>query len=99
MTKKYILEGGNVRETDNLLEWAKALENTNRIVKQTELPNGKYISTVFLGIDHAFGQEKPLLFETMVFPKKGDWAELETERYSTIFEAELGHDVMVQKYT
>ena len=98
MNTRYILEGRKVRETDDLIEWAKAFENNNRIIKQTELPNGKYISTVFLGIDHNFGGGTPLLFETMVFPRKGEWNDVDSERYETIFNAELGHEDMVRKH-
>lgn len=46
------------------------------------------VSTVFLGVDHSFGNGDPLLFETMVFggPLNGEqW------RYSTYSEAERGH--------
>ena len=52
------------------------------------------VSTVFLGIDHNFGEGKPLLFETMVFGGKLDE---ETERYSTWEEAVEGHNHMVEK--
>lgn len=38
-------------------------------VARTELPGGRYVSTVFLGLDHQwFSDGPPLLFETMVFP-------------------------------
>ena len=35
----------------------------------TDLPNGGFVSTVFLGLDHAWGGRAPEVFETMVFPE------------------------------
>ncbi len=52
------------------------------------------ISTVFLGLDHQFGNGSPLLFETMVFGGKHDE---EMERYSTWEQAEEGHKRWVDK--
>ena len=50
------------------------------------------VSTVFLGLDHSFGNGSPVLFETMVFggPMDGD-----CEQYCTWDEAEEGHRLMV----
>lgn len=55
---------------------------------------GKYlVSTVFLGLDHAWSGP-PLLFETMVF-KDNNYGSVEYEqRYSTWYEAEKGHVVV-----
>jgi len=48
-----------------------------------------HVSTVFiLGINHAFGEGDPLLFETMIF--EGPLNEYQV-RYSTWEQAELGH--------
>ena len=64
------------------------------------MSNGKWVSTVFLGIDHNFwGKGKPLIFETMVFPNKIDLDELDMDRYSTWGEAEKGHKKMVKKWS
>ena len=68
-----------------LMLWAEKMETKNRIVAQDQVGN-KWISTIFLGIDHGF--DSPLLFETMVFEDDvaGDmW------RYSTWDEAMEGH--------
>ncbi len=51
------------------------------------------ISTVFLGLDHRFGEGPPLLFETMVF---GGKHHQEIDRYSTWDEAEKGHAKFVK---
>jgi hypothetical protein len=54
---------------------------------------GEYrISTVWLGIDHQYGDGDPLLFETMVFDKKDEWNDCYTARYSTWDEAVKGHE-------
>lgn len=62
----YILEGQTPVPAD-LITWAKWFENhNNRVVAKTSV--GEYdISTVFLGMDHQFGEGRPLLFETMIF--------------------------------
>lgn len=59
-----------------------------------EFEGGAYVSTVFLGLDHRFGQGEPLVFETMVF---GGPLDQEQERYSTWDEAEAGHKAMVER--
>lgn len=76
----------------DVMDWAQKFERQSeeRIVKQEEV-NGKFISTVFLGINHNWGEGDPLLFETMVFPSKDNFADLYCDRYSTWEEAELGH--------
>ena len=72
--------------------WANDFEKPERILKQETLPNGFRVSTVWLGMDHGFGGDKPLIFETMVF---GDGADDDMERYSTKAEALAGHERMV----
>lgn len=47
---------------------------------------GFYVSTVFLGLDHSFGEGRPLWFETMVF-KDGDFSDLWCKRAETSQEA------------
>ncbi len=68
-----------------------------RIVGQDNVA-GTMVSTVFLGIDHQFGDGPPLWFETMVFPGwLGNMSESDCERYSTMEEARAGHAAMVAK--
>ncbi len=55
------------------LEWARNFEKGNRVVRQTHLWNGYYVSTIFLGMDHSFGVGPPVIFETMIFFQPGDW--------------------------
>lgn len=92
--KKYILEGHEPKETD-LMTWAKWFSDREKsIVKQTYIPKdgdpkGIMVSTVFLGIDHQYGEGEPLLFETMIFGINDNEYQ---ERYSTWEEAEAGHE-------
>ena len=87
MNGRYILEGHKAVPIDDLMEWAKQFEIDNRVVQQDEI-NGIKVSTVFLGLDHSFGDGKPLLFETMIFGGEHDGYQ---DRYSTWDEAEEGH--------
>lgn len=54
---------------------------------------GIVISTVFLGLNHSFGTDPPVLYETMVFG--GVHHDLQT-RYYTREEAEQGHEDIVK---
>jgi hypothetical protein len=59
---------------------------------------GRYwISTVWLGYNHAFGDGPPIIFETMVFSNETGWDDLDMERYYTEEEALAGHAAMVEK--
>ncbi len=95
MSDKYILdENHNPVEEVDLIKWANWFENADRIVAKTTVSPDAKVSTVFLGLDHRFGEGEPLLFETMVFGGKLDQ---EMDRYSTWKEAEEGHAAMVKK--
>lgn len=52
------------------------------------------ISTVWLGLDHSFGDGPPLIFETMIF---GGTLNDYCERYATEEEAEEGHQRAVEQ--
>lgn len=69
-----------------------------RSIASTYLPNGKWISTIWLGIDHSFDEKGKLIFETMVFPSKENFLEEDLARYSTLTEAIEGHKRMVEKW-
>lgn len=70
-------------------DWVAAFEASNRTIARTEVGE-RYVSTVWMGLDHSFSEGPPLIFETMVFPE----CEL-CERYSTLEEAKEGHARMV----
>lgn len=95
-TNRYILNAAKepVQEED-IIKWAKWWEDSdNRQVGRTQI--GPYrISTVFLGLDHRFGDKgPPILFETMIFMDNG-WNEEWQERCSTWNEAfDMHHKAM-----
>lgn len=64
-------------------------------VKLTEFKNRDRVSTVFLSLDHNWGDGPPILFETMIFGGEHDGYQ---ERYRTWEEAEEGHEIALAKY-
>lgn len=98
MLDKAILKDKKVIPVESFMVWEEWFETADRIVKQETLSDGKWISTVFLGINHGFYIGEPLWFETMVFPKKNDFLDLDIERYTTWEEAEEGHKRMIKKW-
>lgn len=99
MNDCYLLIGTDVFPC-TVHEWAAAFSNRrHRIIKRTTLNDGTFISTVFLGLNHAFGEGEPILFETLVFNGEHEGY---MERYSTYEQAERGHEetiAMVQRRT
>lgn len=88
MSDKYILDGKTPVPAD-LMTWAKWFETADRRVDATTI--GRYrVSTVFLGLDHQYGEGPPLIFETMVFADGGS-DECWCDRCSTWDEAEAMH--------
>ena len=94
MSDKYILDGHETIPCDNLMKWAKWFEKADRHIAKTKISNVITISTIFLGLDHSFGEGEPILFETVVFGGKFDG---EMERYSTWEQAKEGHKKIVKK--
>lgn len=78
-------------------EWGELLNDRSySTIKQEDLPDGCYISTVWLGLDHRFSIGEPLIFETMVFDREDK--EVEMQRYTTLEEAELGHILIAKRH-
>lgn len=50
-----------------------------------------WVSTVWLGMDHGWGDGPPLIFETMVFARRVSYSEFLCFRYSTEAAALVGH--------
>lgn len=78
-----------------LTEWAEWWNNfDNRRMARTNLGKDLCVSTVFLGVDHGFGDgDRPVLFETLV---QGDSdGEEMMNRYTTFDDAIAGHKAMV----
>jgi hypothetical protein len=81
---------------DDIQAWAQDFNDhpENKIVEHTVVGKGVGVSTVFLGINHAFDDyADPILFETMVFG--GDHND-HMERYTTWDEAVKGHEKIVK---
>jgi len=70
-----------------------------KVLRQEHLPGGKWISTVWLGLDHSFSGPPPLIFETMVFATRNELSGLDQRRYSTEALALTGHEEMKAEWT
>lgn len=94
----YILKDGKPEPVSDILEWAKWMdEPSNRFVAQDRVNGKTLVSTIFLGIDHGWGQNKePVLFETMVFTEGGMTDD--TRRYTSLGRARAGHRQFLRKY-
>lgn len=95
---QYKLVGHTAVPCESTEEWAEWYESTfkkdgpSRIVKRTILGR-VWVSTVFLGLDHRFGEGPPLLFETMIFGLPEGHALYQfQDRCSTWEEAEQMHE-------
>ena len=95
MSDHYILdENKNTVPVEDVKTWAAWYEKADRKVAHTEVPElGADVSTVFLGLDHQWGDGPPILFETMIFGSDLDGYQ---ERYSTWDEAIEGHELAVE---
>jgi hypothetical protein len=98
----YILRGTETIPA-SMEEWAQWYEQSHkakdnyRTIGRTFFPleDGRYfwVSTVFLGLDHQYGDGPPILFETMVFGDS-DMTDHYQQRYSTWHEAMDGHHAL-----
>lgn len=101
--EKYCYYDRKGNGTDDCLVWAKMFEGHGdrmkyKIVKQDYTWMGFWVSTVWLGLDHSFGEgSDPLIFETMVFFK--GHSELDMDRYTTEKQAVNGHHKMFKKWS
>jgi hypothetical protein len=98
VTDHYDPEGNPI----TIEEWALLYEkrgsdpDTSWWQKSTYLGSGKrgvHVSTVWLGMNHQWGDGPPLIYESMVF---GGPMDQEMWRYATKEEAWEHHDVIVQ---
>ncbi len=67
-------------------------------VAATVLPDGKWVSTVWLGLDHNWGDGPPVIFETMVFANPWNSRDLDSCRYRTEADAMEGHAKMAAEW-
>ena len=92
MSKWYILDENNkpVKAT-SIMEAADWMENNpeRKVVKQENIGD-IFISTVFLGLDHAWNSDVPVLWETMIF---GGIHDQYQDRYTSYEDALKGHEL------
>ena len=74
-------------------EYGKLFTSEYQRVERTEVGDDVVVSTVWLGVDHRWGDGPPLIFETMVFGGEHDEVQ---ERYSTEEDARAGHQRWVK---
>ncbi len=88
--------------TGDMLDW-NLIHSIEHRVEWTALADGTLISTIFLGMDHNFGdmlhmrggRKAPVLFETMVQLPGEKWDE--QHRYTTLHDARVGHALLVER--
>jgi hypothetical protein len=68
-----------------------------RRVASTVLPDGKQVSTVWIGLNYHTFRGPPLIFETMDCPSED--SDFDSMRYSTEEEALVGHNRLVEKWS
>ena len=98
----YTLDGRDPVHCEDTLTWALWFEASwpaRRVA--FDKVGALDVSTVFLGVDHNFRSNgDPILFETMVFgpvDSRFEVDEVETRRYSTWDQAEVGHKLTVAR--
>ena len=79
-------------------QWYKLIKEPDyKIVKQTELSNGKFVSTVWLGLDHAVSDDQlPVIFEIVVFSNKNREKKEYLERHRSEYEALVEHEFICE---
>jgi hypothetical protein len=96
MAGLYILDPkGEPIPCPDVLKWGHWFQNAKRHVGWTKIKRGIYVSTVFLGIDYAWDEGQPVLWETMVFGLKG--GDLQDRCGGSREQAEAMHNKMVER--
>jgi hypothetical protein len=93
----YILRDNQVIEEpdhEKWLQWHQTSFEQVRAVAHTSTRFGR-VATVFLGVNMTLAKDAPpLLFETRVI---GGWLNDEWERFSTLADAQAGHEAWVAR--
>lgn len=93
---QYVIRNGKVVPEPDLMAWGQWMGTADRVVARTNITEEIVVSTVFLGLDHAWGGGKPVLWETMIFGGKLDTYQT---RYTSRAAAEAGHiDAVSEAY-
>ena len=94
MSKFYILsDDGVLLPVSSVIEWARWFETHDRRIAYDKLPTC-CISTIFLGLDHGWGEGPPVLWETLVIGGRHDGEQL---RYTSEKEALECHRLLVER--
>ncbi len=91
----YFLNKDKTYRPCDVLEWTYQMEHVDRCVGG-DIIKEKFVSTVWLGLDHRINGGRPLLFETMVFEEHRAGHDIYCQRYSTWDEAVAGHEHAIQ---
>ena len=87
----YILDENNKPIRSTIVDCGEWLEeNPERKAVRQEKIDDVFISTVFLGLDHAWNSGIPVLWETMIFGGEHDQYQ---ERYTSYEDALEGHQI------
>jgi hypothetical protein len=81
-------ENGEPYSVD-MMTWALWFERNDRRIAYDEV-GGFSVSTIFLGLDHNWGEGPPVLWETMIFSDGTTW-DGHAERYTSRAAALKGH--------
>lgn len=88
MTDYYDIDGNPM----TLQEWCTRYEHPEQKRVALTMIGDVKVSTVWLGLDHRWGEGPPLIFETMIFGGPFDESQW---RYTTKAAAEAGHQAIV----
>ena len=77
-----------------MMAWTRRFSNLDYKRVASDYDGDVHVSTVWLGLDHSFGEGPPLIFETLVF---GGPLDGEMDRYSTLEQARAGHAAMLER--
>jgi hypothetical protein len=88
----YILDENNKPIRSTIVDCGEWLEENpeRKAVKQENVNDDIHVSTVFLGLDHAWNSGIPVLWETMIFGGEHDQYQ---ERYTSYEDALEGHQI------
>lgn len=91
--KVYFFKDKKVVPCENFSEWLSVFyTDDSRFIRKTKIKD-YLVSTVFLGFDHGFNPDVPVLFETMIF-KGEDHETIYMKRSCSYEEAENVHNVL-----
>ena len=86
MSDCYIEVDGVPVVAPDLMTWARLFQGDRTVARDTI--GDQVVSTIFLTVDHSFGDGPPILYETVIFGGKCD---LFCTRYRTRAQAAAGH--------